>query len=131
MTMIDSWAEKHPDWFETLLYEIEGGHEGWHNLVDVALRSVEQTQFDHPEACLRIVEIKEKFGALTIYCRSENLSRPARESLWEAVQAARTQSLLVCEICGSSAGLGRQRCRLMVRCQDCAPANWIPEAAKI
>ncbi len=126
MLAVDRWIEKHPKWFDRTRIDIEDGHEGWRRLIDTAFSSVEQILLDYPRASFRIVQVKEKFGALRIYFREEGFPAEVSARLHEIMQAANDQSSYVCEICGASARLGKQRGCVSVRCPSCAPDGWVP-----
>ena len=126
MLALDRWIEKHPEWFDRPRIEIEEGHEGWRQLIDDALVSAERILSDHPSALFRIVQVKEKFGALSIYFREEGLPAEVSARLRDIMWAANDKSSSVCEICGASARLGKRRGRVSVRCPSCAPEGWAP-----
>ena len=126
MLAVDRWIKKHPNRFDQPRIDIEDGHEGWRRLIDNAFRAAEQILSDHAGASFRIVQVKEKFGALTIYFRENGLSTDVSDRLHEILQTARSQSLHVCEICGASARLGNRRGCYSVRCPSCAPDGWVP-----
>jgi hypothetical protein len=113
-------VERHPEWFDQPRIDIEDGHEGWGQLIDNAFRSAEQILSDYRDAPFRIVQVKEKLGALTIYFHAEGLPTEVSDRLSETMQAARKQSLYVCEICGASACLGNTPGCISVRCPSCA-----------
>jgi hypothetical protein len=126
MLAVDRWLEKHPEWFDRSRIDIAEGHEGWRQLIDNAFSSAEQILSDYPSGSFEIVQVKEKFGTLTIYLREEGLPADISARLREIMQIARTQSSDVCEICGASASLGRRRSNYSVRCTSCAPDGWAP-----
>jgi hypothetical protein len=130
MLAVDRWIEKHPEWFDQPRIDIEEGHEGWRDLIDNAFSLAEQILSDHSGASFRIVQVKEKFGALTIYFRQKGLPTEVWDRLSEIMQAARSQSLYVCEICGASARLGNRRGCYSVRCMSCAPDGWVPTSVE-
>jgi hypothetical protein len=92
MFAVDRWVEKRPEWFDQPRIDIEDGHEGWGQLIDNAFRSAEQILSDYRGASFRIVQVKEKLGALTIYFRQEGLPTEVSDRLSEIMQAARKQS---------------------------------------
>jgi len=126
MLAVDRWIERRPDWFDQPRIDIEEGHEGWRQLIDNAFRSAEQILSDYPGASFRIVQVKEKFGALRVYFREEGLPAEISARLREIMQSANDQSSYVCEICGASARLGSTPGCISVRCPSCAPDGWVP-----
>jgi len=128
MLAVDRWIEKRPEWFDQPRIDIQEGHEGWRQLIDNAFRSAEQILSDYRDAPFRIVQVKEKLGTLTIYFRQEGLPTEVSDRLSEIMQAARKQSLYVCEICGASARLGSTPGCISVRCASCAPVGWVPSS---
>ncbi len=130
MLAVDRWIEKRPKWFDRPRIDIEEGHEGWRHLIDNAFGSAEQILLDYPRASFRIVQVKEKFGALRIYFREEGLPAEVSARLREIMQAANDQSGYVCEICGASARLGKRRGCVSVRCPSCALEGWVPISAE-
>jgi hypothetical protein len=130
MLAVDRWIEKRPEWFDQPRIDIEDVHEGWGQLIDNAFRSAEQILSVYRGASFRIVQVKEKLGALTIYFRQEGLPIEVSDRLSEIMQAARKQSLCVCEICGASARLGNTPGCISVRCTSCAPDGWMPSGVE-
>ncbi|WP_294542010.1 hypothetical protein [uncultured Rhodoblastus sp.] len=125
MISLKNWIEKHPKWFEQSRIDIEGGHEGWRQLIDDVFTAAEQILSDNPGALFRITQVKEKLGALTIYFRHEGLPAADVDRLRGIKFIARERSLHVCEICGAPANLGALDSCLSVRCGSCAPAGWL------
>jgi hypothetical protein len=95
-------------------------------LIDDAFKSTERILSDHQDASFKILQIKEKMGALTIYFRENGLPTGTSNRLRGVMKEARNRSLNVCEICGAPARLGRQDVCWSVRCASCAPENWAP-----
>jgi hypothetical protein len=126
MLAVDRWIKKHPEWFDRPRIEIEEGHEGWRQLIDDAFEAVEEVLCQHSGEYFRIVQIKEKFGALTIYFREKGRPQEVSARLSEIMATARARSLHLCEICGASACLGLRRSTYSVRCMSCAPDGWKP-----
>lgn len=56
------------------------------------------------DANIQILQIKEKFGNLRVYWRSNGLGSKIREQVSGAVSMAEAMSLLMCEECGSTEG---------------------------
>lgn len=121
---LDRWIESHPRWFEQLRFELEDTNDGWGPLIDRALLSAEQVLSELPGRDFRVVQIKEKFGALTIYFRENGMPITASARLREIMQEVRESSLCICEVCGASAHLGRDGGHFCVRCVSCAPKGW-------
>jgi hypothetical protein len=126
MLAVQKWIEKHPDWFARTRIDIQDGHEGWGGLLDEALEEAERTMAERPTPSFRVSQIKEKFGALTIYFRGQDLAPGVRERLSAVTDNARRRSVCICEICGSPACLGAGVGAISVRCSRCAPDGWGP-----
>jgi hypothetical protein len=126
MVIIDKWITKHPEWFAELRFDIVVGHFGWSSLIDDALMSVEQVLLDH-SGDFRIVQIKEKFGMLTIHSfHDDRMASEIADRISEIFLNARARSAHICEICGASARLGAHDLCMSVRCESCKPVGWTP-----
>jgi len=95
---------------------------GWRSVVVALLdrleREIEAQPLDERDA-YRIVQIKEKFGRLTVY-----LASGATPAMWDAIDDAGEQSIKVCEFCGESGVLAERRFFWSVRCR--AHEDWLP-----
>ena len=95
MLAVDRWIEKHPEWFDQPRIDIEEGHEGWRQLIDNAFSLAEQILSDDAGASFRIVQVKEKFGALRIYFREKGLPTEVFGSVTRN-HAIRERSVVLC-----------------------------------
>lgn len=130
MHTVERWINKHPDWFRDLRYDPQHGDAGWSRLLEEAFDAVEKTLAEHPGASVRIVQIKEKLGALTVYFRESGLPSESADRLQETMGSVRFRSLRVCEICGAPARLGRLSGCFSVRCASCSPDGWEPAESR-
>jgi hypothetical protein len=91
----------------------EGWHEhvgpGWKQLVDVCVAEAVRTN-------ARIVQVKEKFGALRFYYDNGDAD------LDQAVNAAETLSGFICETCGAPGIAHTHRGWIKIRCPACIQA---------
>ncbi|PPQ34943.1 hypothetical protein SAMN06265338_1336 [Rhodoblastus acidophilus] len=121
--MIEKWIKRHPQWFAELRYDIEAGHTGWDELIDAALMTVEDVK---PENSFRIVQIKEKFGLLTIHTfHDEGMPDEVSDQISAIFARARQQSAHICEICSAPARVGADQGCMSVRCASCSPQGWV------
>lgn len=129
MLAVDRWIKKHPEWFDQPRIDIEDGHEGWHQLIDDAFEAVEKVLSTSSGEYFRIVQVKEKFGALRIYFREAGTPPEAIAQLSEIMRDAEARSQRICEVCGAPARFGLKRGTYSVRCEGCAPDGWKPVEA--
>ena len=116
--------EKWPQYFAT---RAEGGigfecGPGWHQTIRELLAFIE---VHLPEADFKIVQIKEKFGYLTIYTQyyDEQIDKLVRRACHNASE--------ICEFCGATEGVERKSWANWVKtlCQECGPKyrdGWRP-----
>jgi hypothetical protein len=97
-------------------------HPGWRCLIEHLLDQLEAAIAEQPEhrrPDLGIVQMKEKFGRLTVYLASEG--SPAMKA---AIEAAGEQSIRTCEICSEPGQLVERRGWWTARCSG--HENWSP-----
>lgn len=76
-----------------------------------------------PDADIRILQIKEKFGTLRVYWEAKGMSKRFKDEIFGAVSMAETLSSVLCEKCGSREGVetrvpkGRKFGRVLTLCQ--------------
>lgn len=105
--------DKHADLFAPRFRVFECGN-GWAGLIDEMLADLRAAC---PDA--RIVQVKEKFGALRVYLENK-LDKDAKAIL----RRGEARSLTVCEVCGAPGELRRMRGHVGVRCvQDSIPKH--------
>jgi len=124
MPALDQLKKEFPEFFaydsgkSTLLFGIECG-EGWYDILYdlcVELRNM--------KADLKMVQIKEKFGALRVYTDSKSLA------VYDLIRAAEDRSRTICEVCGASGTSCSRADYIMVRCKKHAKqtrANLFPQ----
>jgi hypothetical protein len=90
---------------------------GWRDLVERVLQRTATAMAREPaEAWLRIVRIKEEYGAIRFHYDATHLSAAATQAVQEAIDLAEARSACSCEMCGEegrlyeSAGGYRKRC---------------------
>lgn len=94
MRHIDRLKEQYPQLLSDYLggRDIEVGY-GWMPIVENMLLELSLL-----ETSPQIVQIKEKFGMLSVYC----LKLPWEDKAWNVVEAAELLASKICEGCGSS-----------------------------
>jgi hypothetical protein len=94
-------------------YELFGAKvgKGWVPLIEPIIERVRE--LNKAGANVKISQIKEKWGSLTIYFDS------APEELWEMAHEAAEKSMMICEHCGAPATLTEVNGWLYTRCPDC------------
>lgn len=127
--MADVWRralmERHPQLFAPTGYPTVG--DGWRDLLDRALARIAAAVVREPaESEIRIVEIKEKFGALRLYFNSRKLSAKALAKVREAIDLAEARSACTCEECGAQGRLHDRGGWLLTRCADHATGEPVP-----
>ncbi|MFL9906762.1 hypothetical protein [Paraburkholderia sp. RL17-337-BIB-A] len=93
--------------------------DGWYNLIAQLSSRLEGEARRSGNADLVVVQVKEKFGALRVYCRGS-----VTANVPDGVADAERQSVRTCELCGSLGtlreGAGSQYLRTL--CASCAQA---------
>lgn len=104
--------------WQNILDRCEHG-KGWHQIVAELMDGIEAVYRKHNlsiEEDFSIGQVKQKFGELTVYYKSN-----INEEIRKLVQNARLQSTQTCEECGK---VGRMykigHCCLASLCRDCA-----------
>jgi hypothetical protein len=88
--------------------------QGWRGIIEHLLDQLEAAIAAQPmdrRDQYRIIQIKEKFGRLTVYLASEGTAE-----MKAAIDAAADQSLQTCELCGHPGLLAQRRGWWAVRC---------------
>lgn len=108
----DALAARHPD-----LFNVEGEgqvsgrptvDDGWQDLVERAVTRIAAAVAGAPAGCLRIVQIKEKFGTLRLYKRAgAGFTTKMGDAVQEAIDLAEARSACTCERCGEPGRLFR------------------------
>lgn len=76
--------------------------DGWRDLVETAIRRIEDAVAVAPTASVTIEQIKEKFGCLRLYWNGQHLNETVQHAIKEAVALAEARSGCTCEICGNA-----------------------------
>jgi hypothetical protein len=88
---------------------------GWRRLIEKFLDELEAAIAAEPPAArddYRIVQIKEKFGRLTVYLASEGTA-----AMKSAIEWAGEESIRTCELCGEPGLLAERQGWWAARCQ--------------
>lgn len=99
-------AKLDPLWYGTSNLSIGGG---WYEIVSNLVDDLLELE---PE--VRILQIKEKFGALRVYITGYN------NGLEEVILKAERASVFTCEMCGRAGTLGNQNGWYATRCKECS-----------
>lgn len=97
-------------------------HAGWRAIMERLLHRLEAEIAFQPadqRDRFRIVQIKEKFGRLTVYLESE-----ATPEMRAALRDAEEMSIATCEVCGAPGRLADRKAWWAARCL--AHENWTP-----
>jgi hypothetical protein len=97
-------------------------HAGWRTIMERLLEGLEAAIVARPAEerdRYRIVQIKEKFGRLTVYLASEP---PVEMSA--LLEAAAEESIVTCEVCGAPGQLAERTAWWATRCP--AHGTWTP-----
>lgn len=95
---------------------------GWRHIVEKLLERLETAIAAQPigrRDVFRIVQIKEKFGRLTVYLASEGSAE-----MRAAIQDAAEQSVITCEVCSAPGRLEERHGWWSAKCA--AHVNWSP-----
>lgn len=87
---------------------------GWWTLLDEAFTKIDAVLDENPSAKLHIVQIKEKFGGLRVYCSFDG-PEDVNQLIDTIIQGAETQAGTTCEVCGEP-GEGRYGGWIKVLC---------------
>lgn len=105
---IDDLYEKYKHLFHENFQEI-WCDDGWYNIIDCALNLVNQKCHDLGKV-IQITQIKEKFGGLRIYFRSDNASDEVLAYIRGVIYMAEFMSMHTCEITGNVGKLASDGC---------------------
>jgi hypothetical protein len=119
-----------PDWFRTGVDVPRAARffgfecfDGWFDIVWRSLEAIEPSvnrekeRWRKQKRAFWIVQVKEKFGALRIYCS------PTTVETQGAFERAEKESLRTCELCGRTGHLRESGGLLRVRCEECEPRS--------
>ena len=96
---------------ELMVFGCECG-DGWYKILDDLLEKLAQCD------SLYLVQVKEKFGCLTVYFELEKPNKSVTDKAYIYTEEARNKSAITCEKCG---GLGKIRKGLWIKtlCDTC------------
>lgn len=119
--------ERHPEMFEHLWRPPEC-YKGWYDLLDALMTEIEALLVDVPKGeWPRVVQIKEKFGGLSFYAGWDHGDDPDRKDLFAKIEGlileAESHSYDVCDICGKSGSLRKNRFWIRTLCNKCDEEN--------
>ena len=98
-------------------------HPGWRQIVERLLDGLETAIATQPadrREQFRIVQLKEKFGLLTVY-----LAGTPTPDMSAVIQEAREASRVTCEVCAEPGRFDKRRGWFAVRCA--AHEDWVPQ----
>lgn len=82
---------------------------GWDGLLKDLLSRIDTILSEHPGCTAKVVQIKEKFGALRFYCdvdgNDDALRDAAAEAISQAIHHAECVSAETCENCGKPSSM--------------------------
>lgn len=88
---------------------------GWYELLETFLDKA--AEIGHRTgACITIMQVKQKFGGLRIYCHVD-ADDAASEALQDAAKIAERASFTICEVCGASGRLRRYGGGVLTLCE--------------
>ena len=81
---------------------------GWHALLDIMCRDMEEALLQHPSSTLEIHRVTEKFGALRVYVHAgdSDAAEAVLRDVAPLISAAEVRSSRTCQVCGA---MGRRR----------------------
>jgi hypothetical protein len=97
-------------------------HSGWRQVIEALLEALERAILAEPverRHGLRIVQLKEKFGRLTVHLASEGTV-----AMKAAIASAEERSVRTCEVCSAAGVLAERRGWWAARCP--AHETWSP-----
>jgi hypothetical protein len=129
--LTDRILRRWPDWFrigsdtpKSVRFAGFECFDGWFDIIWRSLEAIEPSVVREKERwrkqkrAFQIVQVKEKFGALHIYCS------PTTVKTQGAFEQAEKESLRTCEMCGRPGHLREDGGLLRVRCEECeAPSE--------
>jgi len=88
---------------------------GWYQLLDCLFFVINKDLSELPvaERRFKILQIKEKFGSLTVYCEGTT------EHIRDTISQAEEMSKQICETCGEYGKLRDSAHWIKVRCDEC------------
>jgi hypothetical protein len=120
-TWRDALVERHPELFQVGTDGRLPGRptvdDGWQDLVERAVTRIVAAVSGTPAGCLRIMQIKEKFGTLRLYKRAgAGFTDAMGDAVQEAIDLAEARSACTCERCGEPGRLFRDAGLYLTAC---------------
>ena len=91
--------------------------DGWYWLIDQLCKELQHDTDNNDKPQVVASQVKEKFGGLRFYVDS------ATEEQFAAIHLAESMSYTICEICGTTKGVGQTEGWINSLCQKCAKAE--------
>lgn len=93
--------------------------QGWNEIIIRCNRKLEMLDPDY-----EILQIKEKFGTLRYYYRSNIKTLSIKEAMDRYVRQAEIESAKTCEVCGEEGTITNRKMGWMkTRCSNCSMSN--------
>jgi RNA polymerase-binding transcription factor DksA len=104
--------------------------DGWYDLIENLCKNIEEIKEEFPNIDIIATQVKEKFGGLRFYYRTEiknnidrdNLNDEYKEmedKLDKAVEKAEQKSYKTCEVCGSTKNVSQTKGWISTLCDKC------------
>ena len=99
-----------------MAFGIECG-DGWYWLIDQLCKELQFNIDKNGQAQIVAAQVKEKFGGLRFYIGSGS------DEQFAAIHLAETMSYTICELCGTTEGVGQTEGWISSLCEKCAKEN--------
>ena len=86
---------------------------GWYNLIDTLCKLIWHYVHDHPDASVKAVQVKEKYGGLRFYIQGGD------DYIYGLIGFAEEMSYRICERCGSTDGVTQTKGWVYTLCRQC------------
>ena len=104
----------YPGWDDLMHSQLAWGFDcgpGWLPLIDIALETLDFGKKHASAARIRVLQVKEKFGRLTIYADLANILPPVRDGILAILSHLADLSTYTCESSVQPGTLGRHEAR--------------------
>lgn len=88
--------------------------EGWYDILDRLFKAITDLK---PEKTFEVIQVKEKFGGLRVYCDYST------DEIEDLIMKAEEESYRTCEICGKPGKMCSDGGWMKTLCPDCAKEN--------
>jgi methionine synthase II (cobalamin-independent) len=124
--MYDQFLQKYP-----ILYSKLSGfdcNKGWYKLIEELSQKIEEInlKFANPEHKIYAVQVKQKFGGLRFYTEisdslfdDEEQQESVQQIVYDLITIAETKSYTICEDCGLSGTITKNRAYVETLCEKC------------